>query len=182
MIFRWCTQFFELDTNQPIKRWFSMGTPIFLACRQSTDQPYFWNRYSKAMNLYCTILHWILSLLLLLKVMWPNQPINHGFPMVHPVFWALHQSTDQPLIFYEDPHFFSLSPINRSTILLEQILNNYESILHHPTLYFEFALLLRVMWPNQPINHRFPIVHPHYLSLTPINRSTVDFLRGPPFF
>ena len=33
----------------------------------------------------------------------------------------------------------SLLPINRSTVLLEQILKSFESILHHPTLNFEFA-------------------------------------------
>ena len=182
MIFRWCTQFLELDTNQPINRWFSTGTPIFLACHQSTDQPYFWNRYSKAMNLYCTILHWILSLLLLLKVMWPNQPINHGFPMVHPVFWAWHQSTNQPLIFYRDPHFLSLSPINRSTILLEQILQSYESILLHPTLNFEFAPASESDVTQSTDQPWISDGAPRFLSFTPINRSTVDFLWGPPFF
>ena len=126
------------------------------------------------MNLYFTILHWILSLPLLLKVMWPNQPINHDFPMVHPVFGTWHQSTDQPLILYGDPHFLSLSPINRSTILLEQILQSYESILLHPTLNFEFAPASEsdvTQSTNQPL---FSSGAPHLLSLTPIYQSTVD--------
>ena len=159
-----------------------MRTPIFLACHQSTDQPYFWNRYLTFMNLYYTILHCILSL----PCFWEwCDPINRStivFRWCTPIIWAWHQSTDQPLIFYGDPHFFSLSPINRSTVLLEQILKSFESILHHPTLNFEFNPASESDVTQSTDQPWFSDGAPSFWNLTPINRSTVDFLRGPLFF
>ena len=65
---------------------------------------------------------------------------------------------------------------------MEQILKSFESILHHPTLNFEFDPASESDVTQLTDQPGFSNGGPRFLSLTPINQSAVDFLRGPPFF